>query len=238
MKTKVLFLIVFLSFSLEGQETLQANYTFSKEYMTLSEPRVFNAKVVKDQNGTLYTTKVDLSIDPKQAEGYFTKFNDYNFEYKLFVQNGIFYIHDKIGKEYSFKEKIPKIQYQFSNETKEVNGKIFNIATTTFRGRTYVLWYEKGDISLPLWKFVGIPGIVYEAYSTDGNAKWVLESLEKTDDIVVSPFGEETEFLPYTLYPEKAYGLSEELKKMLAQNPNNTMTEQKRTNLEIAFEWE
>ena len=207
----------------------------------LTTPIVYAATFKSDTQGNiLYTNQMNMEEnDLLPNPNVMVVSSKEDFKYQLLKSGNKLLSHDLLqGKTYYFEDNIPNLIYEFSDENKTHLGKTLYKVSTSFRGRNYILWYEKSDISINPWKFYGIPGIVYEAYSTDGKAKWELTHFSKSDEAFTNPFSEKIEFLSYELYPEKAFGLSEELKKQLSLNPFNTIKEQPRNTLEIKFEWE
>jgi GLPGLI family protein len=65
---------------------------------------------------------------------------------------------------YSYKEKIPEIEWKLENEEKSINGYVCQKATTTFLGRCYTAWFTS---EIPLsngpWKLGGLPGLILQA---------------------------------------------------------------------------
>lgn len=243
MKIKMMlfsFVLLFASIKLQAQLTFHAHYTFMEVYPTLDEPRQYKVSILKNKDYTLYTSLVAPSQREKEnVANYQVFFNDHDFKYKLFMTKDKFYTHDYLqGQEYYFEENAPEIIYEFTDETKMFWNKTAHKATTHFRGRDYVIWYEKNDMYISPWKFVGIPGVVFEAYSTDNIFRWNLERIDSEMKKIESPFPENTEFLSYEEYPEKTYDLTEKPNKQSSINPNNAMIEQERHALEIEFEWE
>jgi len=164
-----------------------------------------------------------------------------DFKYVHYADRTHIFSQDKLqGKIYNLKDLKPKLYWIMSAETKELDGMKLHKATTAFRGRNYVIWYDPNvSIAAGPWKFYGLNYLIVEAYSEDGKAKWKLKKKPTSQKIdFINPFLNVVEFKPYTLYPELAYGLSPELKMALSQNPNNKIFEQARTQLETQFEWE
>lgn len=191
------FVLFLANIELHAQLTFHAYYKFEEVNSNINEPRQYNASILKNKEYILYTHKVAPSQKEKENLSNPTMlFDDYDFEYKIFMTQDKFYTHDLFkGKDYYFEEEIPEITYEFIDETKEFWNKTAHKATTHFRGRDFVIWYEKSDVHISPWKFVGIPGVVLEAYSTDNNFRWSLERIDTEMKKIKSPFAENLEFL-------------------------------------------
>lgn len=200
MKIKIIllsFVLFFASMPVQAQLTFHAYYKFSELHSNINEPRQYNASILKNKEYILYTHKVAPSQNDKEnLSNPPMSFDDYDFEYKLFMTQDKVYTHDLFqGKDYYIEEEISEITYEFIDETKEFWNKTAHKATTHFRGRDYVIWYEKNDVHISPWKFLGIPGVVLEAYSTDNNFRWSLERIDTEMKKIKSPFAENLEFL-------------------------------------------
>lgn len=81
-------------------------------------------------------------------------------------------------KPFYTEEPIPRIQWQMLNERKKIGKYTCNKAMTTFRGRTYEVWYTL-DIPLNIgpWKLQGLPGAILEAKSKDGKVAFEVEEI-------------------------------------------------------------
>lgn len=161
-------------------------------------------------------------------------------QYMLFTKDGkSYYIKDFIQDKYYLLKDSPVFEWVFSDEIKTTDKIILHKATSSFRGRNYIVWYQKKPTQkVAPWKFYGIPGIVYEAYDDKNDFRWTLVKSEKTNVKVANPFPEAADFLPYDKYPKLRYSLSPQLEEALSKNPNRTIFEQPRVDLEIKFDHE
>lgn len=77
------------------------------------------------------------------------------------------------------KEEIPKINWELTNETKEIGNFSCRKAVGHFRGREYTAWYTR-DIPVPYgpWKLQGLPGLILEAYDTNKEVYFYFKSIE------------------------------------------------------------
>lgn len=144
-------------------------------------------------------------------------------------------------KEYILKDDISPMKWTFHKENKKVGDKILSKATTSFRGRQYTAWYDPAfKTHIAPWKFNSLPGLVYEIQDDLNQVSWQLKAIKETKEPIENPFSDDMKesAIPYTQYPELRYGLSERMKELIKNNPDNTMVEQERNGLETKFEWE
>lgn len=220
----------------------------------------YNALVKNDFTNTYYTFPAILESDSKKRiKLYFVEFgikeeskaiadnvgvitSKKKFRYQLYSTNLIKpLISDDIqGKMYLLQDDFVEFKWKILNETKTVNNILLNKASTNFRGRNYIIWYDKKvSTYYGPWKFNNVPGLVYEISDETKSFKWELVSYKVSKNEINNPFLNSTEkFWNYKDYPKIRYGLSPELVEALKQNPNNQIFEQERNGLEIKFEWE
>jgi GLPGLI family protein len=71
---------------------------------------------------------------------------------------------------YSYKEKIPEIEWKLENEEKSIQGYVCQKATTTFLGRSYIAWFaQEIPISNGPWKLGGLPGLILQVSDTQNH---------------------------------------------------------------------
>jgi len=95
------------------------------------------------------------------------------------------YLASANGKLFSVEEKIPAINWNITQETKNIQGLECQKAVGDCKGRVYEAWfcsqlpYNNGP-----WKLGGLPGLIVEAYDTK---KEVVFSLTSFENIVSGP---------------------------------------------------
>lgn len=218
------------------------------EYQVVERNKFINQDIISP--ATLYT-------DGKSVELYTVQFNtsliDKNklpsnvilgkpFEYQLYANNSTnSFIVDRIdGRMIYFKDHY-NIIWRLSDGEKVINNRGLRRATTNFRGRDYTIWYDPNvKTFFGPWKFNNAPGLIYEAEDNSGTYRWKLISYKLENKTISDPFASipSEKWISYKEYPSLRYGLSEELKKALQQNPNNQIFEQPRNGIETKFEWE
>lgn len=85
---------------------------------------------------------------------------------------------------YLIEEKIPEIQWNIEETTKDIKGYTCQKATTLFRGRQYEAWFCP---SLPYnngpWKLGGLPGLILEAYDVNKDVLFEFVAFAQGSDI-------------------------------------------------------
>lgn len=164
------------------------------------------------------------------------------FKYQFYTSPSIKpLISDNIeGKQYLLQDDFSEFKWKLINETKTKGKILLHKAIANFRGRNYIIWYDKNiKTYYGPWKFNNLPGLVYEASDDTESFKWELISFKASKNEIENPFLNITDkVLDYKEYPKLRYGLSPELMEALKQNPNNQIFEQERNEPEIKFEWE
>ncbi len=206
MKYNILFIIVFglLAISLTAQEKeLYLSYKFNKKYNGLlrsesSSKRGNNIKVYSYGN-KIVSRKFNMILNPRlDAEQKKIISGDTTYYYIVmdYAENKLILSGDLpsfkgMPKSYLLKEPLNLFEWKPSMNTKTILGYTCHKATCSFRGRDYVAWFTR-DIPFKAapWKFHGLPGVILEAYSTDGYCSWIAEQLE------IRPFKKEIE-LPF-----------------------------------------
>lgn len=241
MKQITLLFLMFLNVIFINAQVYSFNYQFNLK--NFSSDNTLKAKVYAEANkpNKIYEFKFvdNTKSGQMSANSLVVKGDSYN--YLLYTKDGKeFFIKDYVQDNYyNLRDNISHINWSFSEETKQYNELKLHKASANFRGRNYTIWYEKNNaLQVAPWKFSGISGIVYEAKDDSGNFSWKLESYQKDDVKIINPFDEQIDFVSYEKYPKLRYGFSEEMEKALSMNPNRTMFEQPRVDLEIEFEWE
>ncbi len=119
----------------------------------VKEGQVVKAKM---KNGM----EIDLPVPPKDNPDVFV-YKNYNEQYLI--------SQDKVADKYFFtKEPLIQMQWQLTGNTKKLLKYNCQEATTTFRGRDYVVYFTA---ELPFkaapFKFYGLPGVVLQIKTID-----------------------------------------------------------------------
>ncbi|SKB94949.1 GLPGLI family protein [Parapedobacter luteus] len=191
-KFALLFLILpilFNSSCLFGQESQsnqgKAIYLVSLNY---SIPRVYDGELIFDEKSSIFTYDKDTyegearaydevhnvraiskgrSTDDIGLVIYSDFMNNKTVE-RDFIQDRPFIVSDTLRT----------IDWTLLNETKEIGDIKCQKATATVYGREYEVWFSN-TIPLPYgpWKLQGLPGLILEARSTDGEINFELKEI-------------------------------------------------------------
>lgn len=75
--------------------------------------------------------------------------------------------------DYEYSEPIPEFSWIFKDGTEEVLGYKCRIAETTFRGRSYIVYFtEDIPVKSGPWKFSGLPGLILKVTDNKGWFIW------------------------------------------------------------------
>lgn len=149
---------------------------------------------------------------PKDKSSYNIDEYDATFEFKIATKHGNFVYNnirnsDVISGEMVFnkgfvvKEETPLIEWDITNEAKNINEKIICYkATCNFRGRKYTAWFcPEIPTSLGPWKLFGLPGLIFDVYDENNEVKFTLEKIEDVKKVVKLPL-EEYEIISWQEY--------------------------------------
>jgi GLPGLI family protein len=82
--------------------------------------------------------------------------------------------------EYRYAESVPKQKWEFHPDTATISGYKCLKATTTFRGRDYIVWFTPFiPVRQGPWKFNGLLGLILKAADTKGYFEWEVIGIEK-----------------------------------------------------------
>jgi len=150
---------------------VEENYTFYKtdfkesdfganEIMAIDDTAIF----VDDGNSNNYFS--EIYIDLKK-----NKLTHYLFEEKI------------LNKKFAVQEDTPKMKWEFLNEQKKIGEYNCEKVKTTFRGRTYEIWYTS---EIPMasgpWKFNGLPGLILSVKDLAGIYSWEVSSISTVNN--------------------------------------------------------
>ncbi|RXG32910.1 GLPGLI family protein [Leeuwenhoekiella marinoflava] len=144
--------------------------------------------------------RIDAS-DFGEAKGFTPSNSSYNSYYKK--NNNIFYKWYITGKKFYIKDQ-PNFEWKILPETKDILGYTCQKAVTTFRGRNYEAYFAiiDGATGGP-WKFNGLPGVILEIESIDGEFKILSYGINTItlNNTVVNPYEDEN-FITWEKYKD------------------------------------
>ena len=99
--------------------------------------------------------------------------------------SGVLYFHSRAAMDrYTYKEPIPQFDWQLSDSTKEVCGYLCHLATATFRGRSWMVWYCDIPNGVGPWKLNGTPGLILEASSDNNDHHFIATTVRKSKSTI------------------------------------------------------
>ena len=116
------------------------------------------------------------SNDPDKCTSFAPDRNDYL--YRNLSQGKISVYTSIMGTGYLIEDDIPKMDWTINEDsTVQVLGYECHKATTTFRGRTWAVWFtEEIPLNIGPWKLGGLPGLILKA-KCDGYVTIVASSV-------------------------------------------------------------
>ncbi|WP_431292373.1 GLPGLI family protein [Pedobacter sp. P26] len=79
-------------------------------------------------------------------------------------------------------DTLNNFNWEISNEKKKINNEICTKAETDFRGRRYIAWFKKDNLTkVGPWKFGGLPGIIFQVSDNENIYSYTLENIEYVD---------------------------------------------------------
>lgn len=147
-------------------------------------------KLVTNATESLYfETPLDTIVSIGDSETYSNEGMEYSRTYYKNLKNK-YIIYDKnYGTNSNIKDENYTIQWEITENTKEILGYTCQEATGDFRGRKYKVYFSP-DIPFKNgpYKFDGLPGLILEVRSLDNVVSIVAEKIIFEDSIIKNPF--------------------------------------------------
>ena len=90
-----------------------------------------------------------------------------------------------VGDDYLYEEELPSIPWIIRDSVKTICGCPCRQAEGDFRGRRYTVFFaEDIPVSYGPWKLQGLPGLILEAYDSEGRIRFVAESIRPSEEII------------------------------------------------------
>jgi GLPGLI family protein len=142
---------------------------------------------------------------------------------KMFSSERVFKSNDY--KKFTVLEYIPSIKWNLLPENKLISKYNCKKATTTYKGRDYIVWYT---LEVPLffgpWKLHGLPGMIVKAYDTENYINFQLTKINfKNQDITYSPIEKQDYILCKDLFKLKNNQANEMKKKIQSKLPRGAV---------------
>ena len=82
----------------------------------------------------------------------------------------------------TYTEKAPQIQWEITDEKKQISGRTVTKATGRHHGRDWTVWFdEEIPISEGPWELTGLPGLILEASDAKGEHKFFLMHMKPSN---------------------------------------------------------
>lgn len=170
-------------------------YTSSQASLFIFEKKAnHNEEVDVNEEGEI---KVTIGGPDEQGKKIYKNFADQKLIFRDFL-----YIDGKT-KVVIVEEKLPALNWNLKEQTKEIGKYNCSLAEVTFRGRTYEVWYTT---EIPIqngpWKFQGLPGLILEVKSRDNNIYFLLENLKMSSGGMIIDAPKDGEPITFDNYVE------------------------------------
>lgn len=259
-KVYLIFIIYILfysnkSISQESKSSGIVSYTF---YMNLGMATESDWDLIFQKSKSIFLGNSNLKYSDKNFakgqnfESYEIKVNDdltphiiNNFKNDSIYSQGLVF-----KTPYYVQDPIHDPEWKLHSETKSISGFECNKATTTFRGRTYEVWYTPEiPVNFGPWKLNGLPGLILQASDTKGQIEFrankVSLNQEFNVDEQISKLPKLGEKVTLREYVDKKDKEGEQISRYTSskgsrgtgsettfENPEN------RNAIEIIYEWE
>lgn len=178
---KIKYLSAFILFYIIPQSLLSQQYNIM--YKVIFRPQVKDTIKIKEN----YV----LKLNPEKKESMFTSVNPANnFNasiYKNFTSNIFIKYESILDNLYKIDYKFDENVWKLINLSKKIDGYNCSKAEINFGGRKWEAWYTS-DVPFQdgPYKFSGLPGLILEIYSLDGDYNFSLIGLEKKGNSKIS----------------------------------------------------
>ncbi|WP_353151003.1 GLPGLI family protein [Chryseobacterium sp.] len=252
MKNILTFLLLIIFGSVYAQSKIVVEYDY-----TFANMRNMKSFVISDQKQSYYFFATDPAASYKKLiETDFTSMNPYYvYDYDHASEN-IYQRVFIIPKQFKgslpklASEKLENLDWKITNQSKQILGYKAFLATTSFRGRDYTVWFTKElNTEIFPWKLKGLPGVILEFEDRDGFIKGtaktialnsqdefptkILTTFAKKDSDTVMPFKKSVEL--------ENEVLQDDMNKSIAALPAGVEYEVpniREMSLERSFEWQ
>lgn len=244
---KILLFILLSVFNTYYSQNLLLHYNYEVTNPMFNRTFDFPAVLLMDGKGQkMYSVLFGIADSEANSEnnpGTLFLIEKGSYSYAIYKgQNNEHLISDEIGgKRYIFRDTFLPLKYELTGETKTEKNIKLTKATTEFRGRKYIIWFDASSkIKGGPWKFTNLPGIAYEIYDGDSLFRWTLQRIENVN-MAAGNLVQPKEFaappLLYTEYPKLKYPTKAFIKDDTGKS-GFQMVQQTRDGLEKVFEWE
>lgn len=108
--------------------------------------------------------------------------------YKNQPQIGEYICYAEVAQLFRYEDKIPHINWNIQNETKEILGYICQKAVGKLYNREWAVWFTMDiPVSEGPWLLCGLPGLILEAVDSENIFHFTAIELGKNNDLSVEP---------------------------------------------------
>jgi GLPGLI family protein len=176
----------------------------------------YNSILIFNQDFSLYITRQDSIEGGHRNERYSAGNSENQFLTHLITNEEGFRYENNLNKKYFRSRDVgfnyvhqdtPKIDWEITNDFKDIGGYTCVKAITNFIGRKYTAWFTM-EIPLPYgpWKLQGLPGMILEAYDTNKEIYWYFKAIKypSKKDYLLKPIKSKNDkWISYEKYSEK-----------------------------------
>ncbi|MCY1661025.1 GLPGLI family protein [Chryseobacterium sp. SL1] len=243
-------LLIFGVVSSQSKTIIEYDYNFAH----MQNMKSF---VISDQKNSYSFFASDPSVNYKKLkETEFTSVNQYyvyNYDYaNENIYQRVFIVPRQLKQPIPkvASEKLENLDWKITGQAKQILGYKAFLATTSFRGRDYTVWFTKElNAEIFPWKLKGLPGVILEFEDKDGFIKGIAKtiSLNSQDEVpnkILSIFEKKSseQVMPFKkLVQLENEVLQEDMNKSIAALPAGVEYEVpniREMSLERSFEWQ
>lgn len=104
-------------------------------------------------------------------------------------QSALFLIDYIFQKKFFVADSLHPMIWKFQSDQRKILGYACYAASTFFRGRNYIAYYtDEIAVNGGPWKFGGLPGLILEVVSSDGNYSFRATDIQQGDPIYLSEY--------------------------------------------------
>ncbi len=249
-------ILAFILLTIFGFVSSQSKILIEYDY-NFANMRSMKSFVISDQKNSYFFFANDPAGNFKKLiESDFNAVNPYyvfNYDYTNENMYQRVFMYPKQVKQPLPKiasERLDNLNWNISNQSKQILGYKAFLATTTFRGRDYSVWFTK-DINAEMfpWKLKGLPGVILEFEDKEGFIKGIaktisLNSKEEVPTKVLNVFEKKASETPMPfkqLIQLENEVLQDNMNKSIAALPPGIEYEVpniREVSLERSFEWQ
>ncbi len=180
MKKIYSFIVMFFVFSIVFSQGYEVTYQQKISLGGITTESEFQLLLDVTSSKSVYFELNKSVFHENEDEFIATDNNVVPFVEKDYSKKEIVYNQPIINRIVVVKDDLPLQKWKILDEVKIIKSLKCKKATTTFRGRSYSVWFTE---SIPTiggpWKFDGLPGLILEVTSNDGVFKIETTKIEK-----------------------------------------------------------